>query len=298
MPSVNLPVTQSGVTLGDAHSFWSGTNGNPVDGTTASFTPGGGSSSVTVDVVIDESVIPIGAVVTGGVVHLNLSSSGGLTPGDMFGVAIQPFPPVYSGDYDVDIFTALGGNLPGPTSNFDFFGLITPGSVTINSLVFEVTYTLVVAVMVISVDPVFGTSLGSTDVTITGTGFQSGAGVTFDGLPATDVIVVNDTTITCKTPAHALGVVSVVVSNSTDGSFGVGTDLYEYSDGIDSCTPNTGTMAGGDLVTLVGRGFVEGSSINFGGLPATEVTFVDATTYTCRTPARTLGTVDIEIVGP
>lgn len=58
----------------------------------------------------------------------------------------------------------------------------------------------------------------TTDVTITGGRFVSGATVTFDGIAATNVVVVNDTTITVTAPAHAVGDVDVVVTNPGGGT--------------------------------------------------------------------------------
>ena len=49
-------------------------------------------------------------------------------------------------------------------------------------------------------------------MTITGTNFASGATVTFGGTAATSVVVVNGTTITATTPAHAAGAVTVTVT--------------------------------------------------------------------------------------
>lgn len=64
-----------------------------------------------------------------------------------------------------------------------------------------------------SVDPNSGSESGGTSITITGTGFQSGATVTIGGNAATSVTVVNATTITCTTPAGSPGAANVVVTN-------------------------------------------------------------------------------------
>ncbi|HKQ03960.1 MAG TPA: DUF4231 domain-containing protein [Blastocatellia bacterium] len=64
-----------------------------------------------------------------------------------------------------------------------------------------------------SVTPDFGPPAGGTDVTLTGTHFVRGATVKFDGNDATDIVVSNATTIKAKTPAHAAGIVDVVVTN-------------------------------------------------------------------------------------
>jgi len=65
-----------------------------------------------------------------------------------------------------------------------------------------------------AVTPNAGGVLGADPVTITGAGFTGATGVTFDGTAATDVVVVDDTTLTCVIPAHAVGVVDVVVTRS------------------------------------------------------------------------------------
>lgn len=67
-------------------------------------------------------------------------------------------------------------------------------------------------VKVTAVAPNTGTTFGGTAVTITGTGFQSGATVQIGGTAATDVTITNATTITAKTPAHVAGVSEVRVT--------------------------------------------------------------------------------------
>jgi len=63
------------------------------------------------------------------------------------------------------------------------------------------------------VSPSAGTASGGTSVTITGTGFQVGATVTFGGNSAMSITVVNATTLTCDTPVGTEGAVDVVVTN-------------------------------------------------------------------------------------
>ncbi len=76
------------------------------------------------------------------------------------------------------------------------------------------------------VTPSGGSILGGTAVTITGTNFTGATGVTFDGTTATSISVVDSTTITCVTPAHAQGQVDVVVTGP--GGSGTGTNAYRY----------------------------------------------------------------------
>jgi CTP:molybdopterin cytidylyltransferase MocA len=74
-------------------------------------------------------------------------------------------------------------------------------------------FTYAAAPTVASVTPNNGLAAGGTNVTIAGTGFVNGATVTFGGTAATNVVVVNGTTITATTPAHAAGAVTVTVTN-------------------------------------------------------------------------------------
>jgi MYXO-CTERM domain-containing protein len=65
-----------------------------------------------------------------------------------------------------------------------------------------------------SVSPPTGGYRGGSTVTLTGEGLAAGTTVTFDGVPATDVVVSGGTSLTCKAPAHAEGTVDVVLQTS------------------------------------------------------------------------------------
>jgi hypothetical protein len=64
-----------------------------------------------------------------------------------------------------------------------------------------------------SLSPKTGPASGGTGITLTGTGFLAGAGVTVRGAAATSVVVASSTTITASTPAGAVGPADVVVTN-------------------------------------------------------------------------------------
>ena len=94
-------------------------------------------------------------------------------------------------------------------------------------------YTYVVVPTVTSVSPNNGATTGGTAVTITGTNFASGATVTFGGAAASNVVVVNSTTITATTPAGT-GVVTVTVTvNGQSGSLVNG---FTYSGSVPTCS--------------------------------------------------------------
>jgi hypothetical protein len=62
---------------------------------------------------------------------------------------------------------------------------------------------------------------------VTGTNFQPGAQVTFGGSPASNVLWLSTTSISCSPPPHAAGVVDVTVTNP-DGSSATGIGAYTY----------------------------------------------------------------------
>jgi uncharacterized protein (DUF2237 family) len=91
------------------------------------------------------------------------------------------------------------------------------------------------SVQVTGVTPGSGTTLGGTNITITGTHFVAGATVTIGGAPATDVVVVNDSSITAITPQHASGAADVVVS--AGGKTGTLAGGYNYAAPAQSDNP-------------------------------------------------------------
>jgi hypothetical protein len=66
--------------------------------------------------------------------------------------------------------------------------------------------------LVTRVTPNTGVAAGATPVTISGWNLTGATAVTFGGAAATAVVVVNPTTITATTPAHAAGTVDVQVT--------------------------------------------------------------------------------------
>jgi len=77
------------------------------------------------------------------------------------------------------------------------------------------------------ITPMSGPTTGGTAVTIHGSNFVSGATVTFDGIDATSVVVVNSSTITAVTPANAVGPADVKVTNpDTQNDTAIGAFTY------------------------------------------------------------------------
>jgi hypothetical protein len=146
-----------------------------------------------------------------------------------------------------------------------------------------------------TVTPNTGPEGGGTLVTITGANFdQGGVSVTFGGAAATNVMVVNATTITCVTPAGT-GIVQLAVTTNT----GIATAPFVYgglgSPSLAAMLPTQGLETGGFPVTIAGQNFVQGGTqVAFGGNPATAVAVLDAFTLTCIAPAG-VGVVQVAV---
>lgn len=72
-----------------------------------------------------------------------------------------------------------------------------------------------VAATIASIVPATGPAAGGTNVTIKGTDFAGASGATFGGTAATNFKVVDNTTITCTTPAKTASTVDVVVTDDS-----------------------------------------------------------------------------------
>ncbi|MHB8735598.1 MAG: IPT/TIG domain-containing protein, partial [Terriglobales bacterium] len=105
---------------------------------------------------------------------------------------------------------------------------------------------------VTAISPTSGPTTGGSPVTITGTGFQTGATVKFGTAPATGCAVVNSTTITCTTPPGSAGTVTVTVTNP-DSQMGALAGVYTY--GVLNPLPSPQPVGGtGGIPTVLPRG--------------------------------------------
>ncbi len=151
-----------------------------------------------------------------------------------------------------------------------------------------------------SLTPVAGPEAGGQTVTITGSGFSGATGVTFDGIPATGVTVVDDATLTAVTPPHTAGVVDVTVGDPEgNGTLPAGYTYLAVALNATTITPGEGPDSGGTPVTLTGTGLLGVTDVSFGDVPATGVTVVSDTELTAISPAGPAGTtVDVTVAEP
>jgi hypothetical protein len=191
---------------------------------------------------------------------------------------ISPTNPSFEGTCIPQPYTLFGGDAGSP-SNVDIDWIMTgaPYRVTDET------------VTIMGVSPGTGDEAGGTAVTVQGSNLFGATDVTFDGTAATN-LVVGTTTITCLTPAAtAPGPVDVVVTTPTGTGTGVGMFTYTAAPPLlASVTPNSGSVAGAEPVTLAGTGFTGATAVTFGATPATNVVVTSDTAITCTTPPGSL----------
>lgn len=97
-----------------------------------------------------------------------------------------------------------------------------------------------------SIAPSSAVTLGNTGFVITGVGLTGATSVTFGGVAATSINVINSTTVSGVTPPHAAGVVDVVVT-TPDGT-------GRLTNGFTFVAPAVGLPTGGGVIAALGGG--------------------------------------------
>jgi len=148
-----------------------------------------------------------------------------------------------------------------------------------------------------SISPNTGPPGGGTLVTITGTGFQSGATVSFGGAAATLVTVLSSTQVQATTPAHGNATVDVTLTNP-DSQSSTLTNGFTFAPPFSGISVTTGPTAGGTSLILTGTGFQQGATVSFGSTPATSVSALSSTQIQAATPPLSAGTVSVTVTNP
>jgi 6-phosphogluconolactonase (cycloisomerase 2 family) len=153
-----------------------------------------------------------------------------------------------------------------------------------------------------SIDPATGPVLGGTLVTILGSNFRDGVTVELGAIPcanATRDPVAPLTKLTCTTGAGSGGPKDVQVTN-VDQQLGAlpGGFTYQEAPTFASVNPSTGYDSGGVTVTINGANFLNGATVTFGGVAATNVSLASGTQLICTLPAHAAGAVDVVVTNP
>jgi hypothetical protein len=251
----------------------------------ASGSPAGGDS-----VIITGSNLGSGATVTFGGVPATVTNSGP--------VSINVTTPAGNPGLPVDVVVTRNGLSATLKGAFTYAN--PPGSPTVTS-----------------VSPANGSLNGGSNVMITGTGFNSGAIVTFGGPPgtgkiATTIAVVNSTTVLATTPAGAVGPADVVVTNinpatgvidsgslsSTPSSGSVYTYTSAPPPTVNAVSPSAGTVNGGTQITITGSNLVFGAKVFVGNQQATVQTTTGTYIYATTPAGSAAGTANVMVINP
>jgi fibronectin type 3 domain-containing protein len=157
---------------------------------------------------------------------------------------------------------------------------------------------------VTGVSPNTGPTAGGTAVTITGTNFAAGATVAFSAA-ATNVVVVNSTSITATTPAGAAGAVTVAVTNPGNQS-GSLASAFTYVAPTPSAPGSLSAVDGGPAPSVANvQGYYSSTFLTTHTTAAfdstggnTIVLFVSSHSGVTLTPSDSFGNTWIPIAGP
>jgi len=83
-------------------------------------------------------------------------------------------------------------------------------------------------ITLLAISPGQGDSRGGDQVMVLGSGFQNGATVSFGGVAAPGVTFINSTKLLVTTPAHAVGLTSVTVTNPASGGSATKNDSFDF----------------------------------------------------------------------
>jgi len=150
-----------------------------------------------------------------------------------------------------------------------------------------------------AVTPEHGPVAGGTAISLSGSGFKSGAAVRVGALAATDVRVESATRITARTPIGSPGAATIRIIQSGAASELVDGFVYDGPPAVWVVDPPQGAVAGNTRVFVRGHGFPVRAAVDvrFGGNLASDVRVLDDRTIECRTPAGVVGLAAVEVSG-
>jgi hypothetical protein len=244
------------------------TNPPTIDPTTP-ITPGSGADVGGTPVTISGTNFQSGAIVlfgpAPGIVAVNCTETGGTTINCLT-------PSTIDGPTDVTVV-----NVDGQSST-------AAGAFTFQN----VTPTIA------TITPATGPTNGGTPVTIAGTNFQVGARVLIGGLPAGEVVVQNNATITATAPGFPVGQADVTVTNTGGGTATkpnayttvLGTGPINYIQRGGSASVASATTVQGLLVSPQAAGNLNVLIVGWNDVAASvaSVTDTEGNTYTAALP--------------
>ena len=244
------------------------------------------------------SVTSLGTTTSGstaGGTQITISGSGFTGAGGVF------FGSVPATSFTVNSDTSITATSPSQAAGTFDVTVITPTGTSAVSSSDQFTYTNASAPAVTGVSPGTGTTAGGITITITGSGFTGATAVDF-GTAAASFTFYSDSFLTAVVPSQGAGLVNITVTTPSGTSTTNSNNQFTYTaapgPAVSSVTPNTGSVAGGTLVVLVGSGFTGATAVNFGTTAASSFSVLDDTTLEAWAPAESAGTIDITVTTP
>lgn len=151
--------------------------------------------------------------------------------------------------------------------------------------------------VVTGVSPQHGSTLGGTQITITGSALQSTTAVMIGGVACTGLQVLSSTQVRAITPPGAVGDAAITVESPQGPAWAPMAFTYVLQ-AITAVTPSQGPYLGGMPITITGSYLGGATVVTVGGVPATNVVAVNATTVTAVTPAGSVGDATVTVMTP
>ncbi len=183
----------------------------------------------------------------------------------------------------VDVHVSTGEGVGRLQSGYEYLGAALPEA----------------SANIAAVTPGHGPVAGGTVITLSGSGFKSGAAVRVGALAATNVSVESGTRITAKTPIGSPGAATVRVIQSGAATELVDGFVFDGPPAVWVVDPPLGAIAGNTRVFVRGHGFPLNAALDvrFAGNLANDVEVLDDRTIVCRTPPGIVGLATVEVSG-
>jgi len=146
-------------------------------------------------------------------------------------------------------------------------------------------------------NPASGPAAGGTRVLLAGRAFAADMQVSFGTTLVDTVELINERAAFVTAPPGLAGPTDITIAR--DGFVDVHlADAFTYTDDsltVTAIRPASGSVAGGFEVALIGRGFAEGATVDFGDLAATNVIVEGSDVMRVTVPSHVAGTTDVTV---
>lgn len=198
--------------------------------------------------------------------------------------------------FNIDSDTQLTVYSPsGPSGTVDVV-VTTPNGTSVTSASSKFTY--YPAPTIAGVFPNSALATGGAAVVISGTNFVAGSTtVSFGGAFVTPSVVTS-TSMTVSAPAGTPGPATITVNAPGGTATQSGSFTYIAFPTVSSISPTTGPLAGGATVTILGSGFTNASSVNFGASMVTPTVNSDTQITVTAPSSVSAGVKDVTVTVP